>query len=148
MRFNYHNELCPQINALKGRSYYVPFLTPDIPFEREKSTEYIALSKWKFKYFEDFSDEVFDAIGVDDILVPSNWQMLGYSNPIYTNHRYPFPYTPGKIFGKNSVGVYTTKVNLDKSRANYINFEGVDSAFYVFINSKFVGYSKSNFSIT
>jgi len=141
MRFNYHNELCPQINALKGRSYYVPFLTPDIPFEREKSTEYIALSKWKFKYFEDFSDEVFDAIGVDDILVPSNWQMLGYSNPIYTNHRYPFPYTPGKIFGKNSVGVYTTKVNLDKSRANYINFEGVDSAFYVFINSKFVGYS-------
>ncbi|MBO7187126.1 MAG: hypothetical protein J6V68_01850 [Clostridia bacterium] len=141
MKFNYHNEKYPQINVLKGRSYYVPFDTDNVSDDREKSNQFTKLSNWKFKYFDDVSDDVFLAQGEDDIVVPSNWQMLGYSNPGYVNIKYPFPLLPGKIFGKNAVGVYTTTIDLDLSKANYINFEGVDSAFYLFLNDKFVGYS-------
>ncbi len=141
MRYNYHNEEAPQINAMPARSYYVPFATNEILDDRTKSTQFINLQNWKFTFFEDFNDACFDAEGNDEIKVPSNWQYLGYSNkPLYVNIKYPFPYTPGKIYGKVSCGVYTTTVTLDGSRKNYINFEGVDSAFYLFVNSKFVGY--------
>lgn len=146
--YNYHNEPIPKINALNQRAYYVPFTTENIGDDRNKSAEFTLLSNWKFKYFEDFSDAVFAAEGVDDIKVPSNWQFLGYGKPAYINTKYPMPNDPTNIYGKNPVGVYTTEAKFDVTKKNYMVFEGVDSAFYLFINGEFVGYSSISHNVT
>ena len=148
MRYDFHLKEQPQVNVLPGRAYYVPFDTENVNDDRNLSKQFLNLTDWKFAYFDDFTDAVFDAEGVDDIVVPSNWQYLGYSNACYINHKYPYPYTPGKIYGKIACGVYTKTVNLDESKANYLNFEGVDSALYLFINNKFVGYSSISHNIS
>ena len=148
MRYDFHLKEQPQVNVLPGRAYYVPFDTENVNDDRNLSKQYLNLTDWKFAYFDDFTDAVFVAEGVDDVVVPSNWQYLGYSNACYINHKYPYPYTPGKIYGKIACGVYTKTVNLDESKANYLNFEGVDSALYLFINGKFVGYSSISHNIS
>ena len=148
MKYDFHLKEQPQINVLPARAYYVPFDNDNVFDDRNLSKQFINLTYWKFSYFDDLSDAVFDAEGKEDILVPSNWQNLGYSKAGYVNHKYPFPYMPGKIYGKNACGVYTTTVFLDESKSNYINFEGVDSAFYLFVNKEFVGYSSISHNIS
>lgn len=148
MIYDYHVKNEPKINALPQRAYYVPFDTENISDKREVSKEFTLLSSWKFTYFDDYTDAIFDAEGKKDIKVPSNWQILGYGKAEYINTKYSFPYLPPKIFGKNSCGVYTTVAHIDLTKANYINFEGVDSCFYLFIDDKFVGYSSISHNIT
>ncbi len=148
MKYDLHTKEDAQVNVMHARAYYVPFENDNIVDDRNASTEFINLKNWKFTYFEDFSDAVFDAEGKDDIIVPSNWQYLGYSKAGYVNTKYPFPYVPGKIFAKNACGVYTTTIDLDSTKANYLNFEGVDSALYLFVNGVFVGYSSISHNIS
>ena len=100
MKYDFHLKEQPQVNVLPGRAYYVPFDTENVSDDRNLSKQFLNLTDWKFAYFDDFTDAVFDAEGVDDVVVPSNWQYLGYSNACYINHKYPYPYTPGKIYGK------------------------------------------------
>ena len=146
--YNYHQEIIPQINVLKGRASYVPFKTENVSFDRETSTSFIKLNNWKFSYYEDILDEVFVANGVKPIPVPSNWQFYGYGKHCYVNHKYPFPYNPPYIYGKIACGVYTTEVNLDNNEKKYIVFEGVDSALYLFVNDNFVGYSSVSHNVS
>ena len=124
---------------------------------------------WKFRYAGNPSDKAvgfqessFDDGTWDKIPVPSNWQLHGYGTPLYTNVPFPFnaEHTP-KVMEKpenplfanypdsdrNGVGQYRKRFSVPEDWGLgrvVLDFEGVDSAFYVWINGKFVGYSQDS----
>lgn len=155
----------PQIVGINKLPYHVSLA---LPSERANHEEWLSLDgRWKFQWSKDpdcrpsdFYREDFDASSWDNIVVPGNWQMQGYGIPIYTNSDYPFkkapPYVthnPPKHFfnydHRNPVGSYLTTFNLplkDKDKHFLLHFDGVKSAFYVWVNGKRVGYSQSSMS--
>ncbi len=123
---------------------------------REESPWFMTLNGvWKFKLYEnpyvvpgDFYKPEYNADDWDDVEVPSNWQILGYDKPIYVNFRYPFkadpPYVPHDW---NPTGLYRRKFTIPKDwigRQIFLVFEGVDSAFYVWVNGWKIGYSEDS----
>jgi beta-galactosidase len=93
----------------------------------------------------------FDDSGWGTIPVPSSWQMHGFDIPIYTNIIYPWPQSPSKPpavpYEFNPVGSYRTRFTIPpawKGRAVYLHFDGVDSAFYAWINGTKIGYSEDS----
>lgn len=111
--------------------------------------------KWKFKLVENpslvppnFHEPGFDESGWDEIEVPSCWQLLGYDKPIYLNVRYPFPPNPPYVPRDwNPTGLYRRRFTLDgnlEGKRVFLVFEGAGSAFYVWVNGKFVGFSKDS----
>ncbi|WNH11967.1 glycoside hydrolase family 2 TIM barrel-domain containing protein [Thalassobellus suaedae] len=132
---------------------------------REKSSLFKSLNgDWQFNWvakpdeaFKDFQKVNFDASKWDVIDVPSNWEMRGYGKPIYTNSTYPFfSDFPFINYNDNPVGHYIKSFEADKSWKDkdvILHFGGVSSAFYVWVNGEFVGYSEdtrlpSEFDIT
>ena len=118
---------------------------------------------WKFKFYESYhqvpegcTEKAADTTGYDTIPVPSCWQILGYDQNQYTNVRYPIPFDPPYVPDDNPAGVYVKEFSLTEEEATqkiYLNFDGVDSCYYVWINGAFVGYSQishsgSEFDIT
>ncbi|MFC7338676.1 glycoside hydrolase family 2 TIM barrel-domain containing protein [Haloferula chungangensis] len=122
---------------------------------------------WKFHYSGnpssrpvDFYKPDFDASGWKSIPVPSNWQIHGYGLPIYTNSEYPFEKNPPSVMDtppghftnfpeadRNPVGSYRRHFTIPadwKDRHTFINFGGVDSAFYIWLNGQKVGYSQDS----
>jgi len=111
--------------------------------------------KWRFKIVQNpslapagFYEQGFDDSEWDEIEVPSCWQLLGYDRPIYLNVRYPFPpnqpYVPKDW---NPTGLYRRRFNLDgdlKGKRVFIVFEGAGSAFYLWVNGRYVGFSKDS----
>ncbi len=107
---------------------------------------------WQFCYVttpadapEGFATEAFDAAGWDSISVPGNWQMAGYGKPNYTNVRYPYPVDPPRVPQDNPCGLYRRTFALPAGWAGrevFLEFEGVNSAFYVWVNGQMVGYSQ------
>jgi beta-galactosidase len=91
-------------------------------------------------------------------LVPCNWQAVGHGVAIYTNAKYPFVAHPPRVMdtppknyttfkNRNPVGSYRRSFKVPsnwKGRRLFINFEGVDSAFYLWVNGKRVGYSQGS----
>jgi beta-galactosidase len=106
----------------------------------------------------EFYKDSFDVSVWDNIAVPSNWEMLGYGTPIYTNQTYPFKKDPPRVMGtppedytafdaRNPVGSYKTSFNIPvdwKGREIFITFDGVESAFYLWVNGQKVGYSQDS----
>ena len=149
-----------------NRSYFIPASTrmDDLVEHRERSDRFFLLNgDWKFKYCEsihDFKDlfyeQGFDAAQWDTIPVPSVWQNHGYDQHHYTNIRYPFPADPPYVPVDNPCGAYLHSFAYtpdEKAPRAYLNFEGVDSCFYVWVNGKLIGYSQvshstSEFDIT
>lgn len=82
------------------------------------------------------------------ITVPGNWQMQGFDRPIYTNVKYPFPCLPPKVPDENTCGCYWREFSLPKDRVNdeqtRIVFDGVDSAFHLWCNDVWIGYSQDS----
>jgi beta-galactosidase len=110
---------------------------------------------WKFNWVKkpadrpvEFFSSDFDASHWDEIKVPSNWQMEGYGIPIYLNSPYPFEKNPPYIQHEyNPVGSYRTEFEIPEGwdgRQVFIHFDGVESAFYVWVNGKKVGYSQDS----
>jgi beta-galactosidase len=109
---------------------------------------------WKFQWVEhpdqapqDFYQTDYDVSGWNTIKVPANWELNGYGTPIYVNVDNEFrpnnpPLAPTV---DNPVGCYVTAFNIPKSWRNrqvYINFGAVKSAYYLWINGQFVGYTE------
>ncbi len=125
-------------------------------YDRCKSPWYALLNgDWKFNFVEkpadrpiDFYKENFDATKWNTITVPSNWEMKGYSLPLYTNVKYPFPKNPPFIpHDDNPVGSYLRSFEISPEwdgRETYLTFDGVKSAYYVWINGVKVGYSQGS----
>jgi beta-galactosidase len=110
---------------------------------------------WKFNWVNepasrplDFYELAFDDSGWATIPVPANWQMHSYGIPIYTNVTYPFPKNPPYIdHNYNPVGSYRTSFTVPAgwdSRRVVLHFDGVKSAFHLWINGQFVGYSEGS----
>ena len=108
--------------------------------------------RWQFKMFscpEEVPDPDRDWTedNSDEMPVPYHWQLAGYGRPHYTNVQYPFPVEPPKVPAQNPTGVYRRSFHLPESwrdRRLYLRFDGVDSAFYLFVNGEKVGYSQGS----
>ncbi len=151
------------VNRLESRATLMPYSTFDSAKkgDRYKSDRYFDLcSKWKFRLFDNykekeqsFAEADFDCSGWDEIPVPSSWQMQGYDYPIYSNVQYPWekiqePVPPFAPTEYNPVGCYIKKFTLPdyfKKDRLIITFEGVESAYYVYVNGVRVGYSEGTF---
>ena len=146
------------INKEPARCTAIPYAgrTSAIRCERNRSQYYKSLNgKWDFKWSSkpadrplDFYKVDFDARGWDLINVPENWQTQGFGRPIYLNDRYPFKKDPPGIqHDYNPVGSYRREFEVPadwKGREVFINFDGVESAFYLWINGWMVGYSQGS----
>jgi beta-galactosidase/evolved beta-galactosidase subunit alpha len=144
-------------NRLPGRSYFIPYAQEQaaLSFERGQSPFFKLLNgTWKFCYSpspaevpQDFYKEAYDVEHWDDLAVPSSWQMHGYGRPHYTNVNYPFPVDPPHVPTENPTGSYRRTFFVPGEWLNRyvtLRFEGVDSAFYVWINGQQVGYSQGS----
>lgn len=148
------------VNTEPNRNYFLPFCENANPFEeRENSNRFFLLNGiWNFRFYDSFLDIEDDFLDIDfsqTITVPSNWQLYGYDKPMYVNIRYPIAYNPPFVPDQNPVGLYQRKFSIDLSDGfdMFLNFEGVDSCFYLYINNEFVGYSQvthmtSEFNVT
>ncbi|WP_041723069.1 sugar-binding domain-containing protein [Caldicellulosiruptor hydrothermalis] len=143
----YQNPKIQHINMEEPRSSFIPFDNPQKALENEweLSNHFRLLNgKWYFKLFENPCMVTEDIIltdtnncNFDQIIVPSNFQMFGYDIPIYTNTRYPIPVDPPFVPDINPTGVYKREFYIsqqDLDKEIFVVFEGVDSAFYVYIN--------------
>ncbi|MCI8963501.1 MAG: DUF4981 domain-containing protein [Eubacterium sp.] len=142
-------------NTLPARSYYIPASERrnDLVENREHSDRFQLLNgEWDFKYFESiydvtdtFYESSYDTSGFDKISVPGVWQMAGYDSHQYTNIRYPFPFDPPYVPQNIPCGAYVHPFSYQKEEKApkvFLNFEGVDSCFYVWLNGVYVGYSQ------
>lgn len=139
------------VNRLENRATIVPYQTraQALCGSRSASPYFIDLNgEWDFKLFdreEDLPEEITADIEYDRINVPGCWQMQGYGFPQYTNAAYPIPYDPPYVPRENQVGFYRRLFTLTDAfagRNTRVRFEGVDSAFYVYVNGSFIGFSK------
>ena len=137
------------IGTLESRNEFTPFAPDQDPFApKEDSRLRVSLNGlWDFAPFdapEEAPEEWWQAEPERKMPVPGNWEMNGYGKPVYVNIRYPIPYDPPYVPRKNPTGVYRRKftVHLQSDVRWLLNFEGVDSCFYVCVNGRFLGYSQ------
>ncbi len=157
---NYYEDLTTlHLGTMQNRAYYIPYPVQDkaAALEEKSSTRQIMLNgDWKFKYYpnvyavaEGFFETGFDVKAFDTLPVPSCWQNHGYDKHQYTNVEYPFPFDPPYVPTENPCGAYVHAFHLTGEQLagkNFLNFEGVDSCFYVWINGEFAGYSQVSHS--
>ena len=152
--------------TMPARAYYIPASVrmDDLVEHRENSDRFQMLSgEWKFQYYnsiydvkESFYEKGYDVSGFDHVTVPGVWQMDGYDTHQYTNIRYPFPFDPPYVPQDIPCGAYVHNFEYHrekKASKAFLNFEGVDSCFYVWVNGAYAGYSQvphatSEFDVT
>ena len=154
---DWQNPALTHRNRLPSRSYF--FHYPDAPaarmFDRLASPWVQLLNgQWKFHYDpmpseapRDFFKPSADVAGWADIQVPGNWQMQGYGTPHYTNVQFPFPVDPPHVPTENPTGSYRRDFLVGEEwigKRLVLRFEGVDSAFHVWVNGQEVGFSKGS----
>jgi len=153
-----------QLNRSKAHALLMPYQTVEeaLKNDRKSSVYYQSLNgSWYFHFAENADGRVknffapeFSYKKWDSISVPSHWQLQGYDYPQYTNVTYPWvenenlepPFAPTKY---NPVGQYVrtfTPKSEWKDQPVYVSFQGVESAFYVWVNGEFVGYSEDSFT--
>ena len=152
--------------TMPARTYYIPASVRmnDLVEHRERSDRFQLLNgEWKFRYYnsiydvtESFYEKGYDVSGFDQVTVPGVWQMEGYDTHQYTNIRYPFPFDPPYVPQDIPCGAYVHNFEYHrekKASKAFLNFEGVDSCFYVWVNGAYAGYSQvphatSEFDVT
>lgn len=157
-----------QINRLPARATSYPFADVEQALTLDKSQSPWVKSlngDWRFKWDpvpeeapKDFHQSGYSARHWDTIPVPANWELHGYGTAIYTNIEYPFdpedpPFIPDD---DNPTGCYQRHFDIPETwqdRDVFLHFGGVSSAYYVWVNGKFVGYAEdsrlpSEFEIT
>ncbi|MGN1097689.1 MAG: glycoside hydrolase family 2 TIM barrel-domain containing protein, partial [Clostridia bacterium] len=154
-----------ELNRLPARSTLMPYDSLDeaLNADRNASAHKVSLNgMWKFSFAEnilkapaDFYKADFDVSGWDEIKVPAHWQFQGYDYPQYTNTVYPWaakepklrpPYAPS---GYNPVGSYVRTFEIDEVNPETpvtLHFGAVESAFYVWVNGDFLGFSQDSFT--
>lgn len=147
------------VNTMPNRAYYIPASeSMDTVGERRRcSDRFILLNgDWQFKYYDSiyelkdrFYETAYPAAGFGEIPVPGVWQNYGCDRHQYSNIRYPFPMDPPYVPHDNPCGAYIHRFEYERrmdAPEAYLNFEGVDSCFYVWLNGSFVGYSQVSHS--
>ena len=166
---DWENHHVLHINRLPARAAFLPYR------QKVGDSSYSLNGEWKFRWTPvpderifDFYRTEFDDSGWEDFLVPSNWENRGYGTPIYVSAGYPFRIDPPRVMGtpkedyttykeRNPVGQYrrtfTLPAHWEGDGEVLLRFDGVMSAFYVWINGEKVGYSQgsmeaSEFNVT
>ena len=154
---DHHKELFDMhIGCERPHAYFIPYETEAKAKRatRSASAYFKSLAgEWNFKFYKSVDDvpgSITEPIDfVDKMAVPSSWQYSigrGYDVPQYTNVIYPFPYDPPRVPKENPAAVYMREFTLTEAELSgkdaMLNFEGVDSCFYLFVNGEFVGYSE------
>jgi len=155
---DWENPLVIGKNREPGHAWYIPYrnVRDALRDDPANSPWYQSLNgSWKFHWARTpeerpigFEDPGFNVNNWDDITVPGNWEFQGYGIPLYTDVDYPFPADPPYVPGDwNPVGSYRTEFRLPAGwdgRQVFINFGGVKSAMYLWINGRMVGYSQGS----
>ncbi|WP_281614864.1 glycoside hydrolase family 2 TIM barrel-domain containing protein [Flammeovirga sp. SubArs3] len=174
---DWENEMMFEENKLSSRVPTYSYASTSLALEddRSKSRVLFLNGQWKFNFVEKEEDRPLDFFKTNykakdwaDIKVPSNWELEGYGQPIYTNIVYPFtpnivelakksikqstylgpqPPKPPYIYRDNPVGSYIKEFTVPedwKEQSVVLHFGGVSSAFYVWVNGKKVGYSQGS----
>ncbi|MDJ1495115.1 glycoside hydrolase family 2 TIM barrel-domain containing protein [Cytophagaceae bacterium DM2B3-1] len=160
----WQNPSVVSINTTPPHATLIPYgsETQAQAFDRSASPYYKSLNGiWKFKWVKhpslvpsDFFLPSTGVINWDNLKVPSNWQVVAaqenrpYDHPIFTNIKHPFPATPPLIqTDTNAVGLYRTNFGVPSNwngRRIFLHFAGVQSACYVWVNGKSVGYHEDS----
>jgi beta-galactosidase len=153
-----------EINREPAHATLIPFtdIQSALTGDPSASSCYQSLNgNWKFNWVEkpsdrplDFYRDDFDVSGWPDIHVPGNWQLQGYDYPIYTNATYPWvgygwvePPAAPTVY--NPVGSYRREFSVPETWENrpvYVSLQGAESAFYLWVNGQFVGYSEDSYT--
>lgn len=160
---NWEDQSRPGEGRLPAHAHLVPFsswnearaaaLRPGLGVDRARDEGYRDLDgAWSFGLFSG-RDRVPDALlasvsdALDEVQVPHMWQMDGYGALHYTDEGFPFPVDPPKVPSKNPTGVYQKVIrldDLDESRDYLLRFEGVESYAEVYVNARFLGFTKGS----
>lgn len=144
------------INKLPGHAAFDRYLSREAALKKDKAKRNnVSLNgSWDFLYLEapEYSPEDFYMPKADTrewgaITVPSCWQMQGYGQMHYTDVLYLFPINPPYVPSKNPTGIYRRNFTLEKewlSNRTIIKFHGVDSAYDLWVNGRYVGYGKAS----
>jgi beta-galactosidase/beta-glucuronidase len=154
---DYQNHRLAHRNRMKPRTCFIPYQDAEqaLTFDREASDRVQLLNgPWKFTFAEspqetpvDFFNPKVSVKTWNTIPVPSSWQLQGYGRPHYTNVQFPFPIDPPYIPTENPTGCYRRDFTVParwKGDRLFLKFEGVDSAFHLWVNGKEVGFSKGS----
>ncbi|WP_350313564.1 beta-galactosidase [Dickeya fangzhongdai] len=153
-RRDWENPACPHARRLDAHPPFSSWRSLDAARDDQPSEQRQWLNgAWTFSYFprpeavpEQWLTQ--DLTDADAIAVPSNWQLAGYDAPIYTNIKYPIPVNPPFVPQDNPTGCYslTFLVNADwlAQGQTRIVFDGVNSAFHLWCNGNWVGYSQDS----
>ncbi|MFC2158570.1 glycoside hydrolase family 2 TIM barrel-domain containing protein [Acidobacteriota bacterium] len=147
-----------EINREAPRASFIPYATEaQVKADVHQDSPYFLNlnGTWKFHWVRKPEDRPFyfykddyDVRDWDEIDVPSNWEMRGYGVPIYINAGYPFKKDPPLIHHDyNPVGSYRREFRIPaewNNREVFLQFGGVSSAFYVWVNEKLVGYNQGS----
>ncbi|MGN0294566.1 MAG: glycoside hydrolase family 2 TIM barrel-domain containing protein [Lachnospiraceae bacterium] len=146
-------------HTMPNRAYYIPASErmDDLVENRARSDRFQLLNgDWKFRYYasiydltDRFYENGYDTQAFDTVPVPGVWQNYGYDRHQYTNTRYPFPMDPPYVPQENPCGAYVHVFDYhrdERAPKAFLNFEGVDSCFYVWLNGTYVGYSQVSHS--
>ena len=145
------NQSLERIGTKAHRSYYIPFAAQDAPayhhriIDRRSSSRFTSLDgNWKIAQYESAQEVDIHKTPNRSIPVPSCVQLHGFDQIQYINARYPFPVTLPLGPARSPCWHYQRSFSLikDPTQRYYINFEGVDSFFYLYINKHLVGISQ------
>lgn len=146
----YEDPHVTSVNREADRAYYIPFSdkAAALTKQRTESDRYIDLNgEWGFIFANsvyEMKDFAKDCGELTSIPVPSCWQNHGFDTHMYTNVRYPFPFDPPYVPDENPCGAYVRDIDIavEEDKRYYINFEGVDSCYYLWVNGVFAGYNQ------
>lgn len=151
---DWENPACFAINRLPAHTPLQSFQGEDNALAGMAGSRTLSLDgQWQFCFFDRPEDVPAswlkqDSEDADSIEVPSNWQLQGYDKPIYTNVKYPFPVDPPRVPADNPTGCYSKAFHVPDewltSGRTRIILNGVNSAFYLVCNGRFVGYSQDS----
>ena len=165
---DWENQNVLHINTEAPRATFIPFATVQQALEGDPTNSpfYQSLDgAWKFNWVGNpgerpvhFFETNFDDSTWANIAVPSNWEMKGYGTPIYLGSGYPFKIDPPRVTSepptnwtayaqRDPVGSYRRRFTLPpdwRGRRVLVHFDGVDSAFYLWVNGTRIGFSKDS----
>lgn len=160
---NYFEDLSTHhINTMPRRNYFIPYSSEEEAlnsYTRRDSSYYFDLNGvWDFYYFNNVREiegeywlsQYKEELDYESMKVPSVWQLSGYGQIQYTNTDYPIPFDPPHAPYENPAGLYHREFKIKENTDfdYHLNFEGVDAAFYVWVNDEFIGYSQISHSNT
>lgn len=151
----WQNPLVNQINREAMHAHFVPYANAPMAKEGKSANRMSLNGTWDFCYSKNpssrpagFYKTDFKLNGWKKIEVPGSWELQGFDSPIYTDTRYPFPANPPFVpTDYNPVGSYVREFTLPSNWKNediILHFEGVESAFYCWVNGQLVGYSEDS----